>query len=358
MTPAESAVPAIYYDGKTNAKRSVVVYLGAALNITEDRRLTASWPLTEIRRHDVGDGVMRLGLTTNPLSRLEITDSGMQQRVVAACPQLYGDGSIGAVSNVQIVGWSLAAAASILALIFYGIPYLASSLTPLIPHSIEKRLGDAVNGQTRAMFGGKDCTNPEGVAAFKKMVSALQSKANLPDTPNPVVLSSDVPNAFALPGGNVYLLKGLLDKAEDPDEVAGVLAHELGHVAHRDGLRVLIENGGTSFLAGLLFGDITGASVVLTLGRTLVDARYSRAAETAADAFATQIMGELGRSPKPMGDLLLRITGSEKDNPLAIFASHPITADRVAAFEKAKSATKGDEILSAQEWRALKDICK
>ena len=69
-------------------------------------------------------------------------------------------------------------------------------------------------------------------------------------------------------------------------------------------------------------------------------------------------MSELGRSPKPMGDLLLRITGSEKDNPLAIFASHPITADRVAAFEKAKSATKGDEILSAQEWRALKDICK
>ena len=70
MTPAESAVPAIYYDGKTNTKRSVVVYLGTALNITEDRRLTASWPLVEVRRHDVGDGVMRLGLTTNPLSRL------------------------------------------------------------------------------------------------------------------------------------------------------------------------------------------------------------------------------------------------------------------------------------------------
>ncbi len=358
MTSPESSVAAIYYDGKTNAKRSVVIYLGTALNITEERRLTASWSLTEVRRHDSGDGIMRLSLSTNPLSRLEIIDGEMQQRVVAICPRLYGEGSIGAVSNVRIVGWSLAAVASILALIFYGIPYLASSLTPLVPHSIEKRLGDAVNSQTRAMFGGKDCTNSDGVAALKKMVSALQSKAHLLDTLNPVVLSSDIPNAFALPGGNVFLLKGLLDKAESPDEVAGVLAHELGHVAHRDGLRVLIENGGTSFFAGLLFGDITGASVVLTLGRTLVYARYSRAAETAADAYATHIMGELGRSPKPMGDLLMRITGSEKENPLAIFASHPITADRVSAFEQAKLATTGDEILSAQEWRALKDICK
>ncbi len=187
---------------------------------------------------------------------------------------------------------------------------------------------------------------------------ALQSKAHLPYAPKPAVLSSKVPNAFALPGGNVYVLQGLLDKATNADELAGVLAHEFGHVAHRDGLRMLIENGGTSFLAGLLFGDITGVGVVLTLGRTLIDARYSRSAESAADAFAIQVMADLGRSPKPMGELLLRITGNEKDNPLAIFASHPITAERVAAFNNVSNAVTGPEILSAQEWRALKDICK
>ena len=66
------------------------------------------------------------------------------------------------------------------------------------------------------------------------------------------VLSTPVPNAFALPGGRVYLFHGLLAKAENVDEVAGVLAHELGHLRQRDNLRQLIYNGGTSFLIGLL----------------------------------------------------------------------------------------------------------
>lgn len=356
----DTAAPptAILYDGRSNTKHQVVLYLSAALNIAEDGRLIASWPLQDVRRQDAGDGVLRLSVISNALARLEINDADVQAKFVAACPNLYGEGSTGVVSNRQIVGWSLAAAASIIAIIIYGVPLLASSLAPLVPHSVEKRIGQAVDGQVRTMFGGKDCTKPDGVTAFNKLMASLQSKAKLRDPPNPVVMSSKVPNAFALPGGNVYLLDGLLQKAENPDEVAGVLAHEIGHVAHRDGLKALIQNGGTSFLAGLLFGDVTGAGVVLTLGRTLIDAHYSRDAESAADAFAIQVMGELGRSPKPLGDLLLRITGPEKDDPTAIFASHPITADRVATFEKANVAVTGPEILSKEEWQALKTICK
>ena len=68
----------------------------------------------------------------------------------------------------------------------------------------------------------------------------------------------------------VYLLNGLLAKAENPDEIAGVLAHELGHLRHRDGTRNLIYNGGTSFLIGLLFGDVTGSGAVIFASRSLV----------------------------------------------------------------------------------------
>ena len=67
----------------------------------------------------------------------------------------------------------------------------------------------------------------------------LQTAAQLPIPPDPVVLRSNVANAFALPGGRVYVLAPLLAKSETPDELAGVLTHELGHVAHRDGLRRL-----------------------------------------------------------------------------------------------------------------------
>jgi predicted Zn-dependent protease len=82
------------------------------------------------------------------------------------------------------------------------------------------------------------------------IVSRCERIALLPSAtaPDPVVLRSTIANAFALPGGRVYVLSGLLKISETPDEVADVLSHELGHVADRGGLRRLIRDGGTSFL--------------------------------------------------------------------------------------------------------------
>jgi Zn-dependent protease with chaperone function len=124
------------------------------------------------------------------------------------------------------------------------------------------------------------------------------------------VLSSSVVNACALPGGTVYLLDGLIQRARNVDEVAGVMAHELGHAQNRDGLRKIIQTGGSSFLIGLLFGDVTGGSTVLFTARSIVDASYSREAETRADGFTVKAMHGLGRSPRPMGEFLVRVTGS------------------------------------------------
>ena len=75
------------------------------------------------------------------------------------------------------------------------------------------------------------------------MVGHLQERARLPIAPEPAVLRSGMQNAFALPGGRIYVLSGLVTKAETPDELGGILAHELGHVSHRDGLRRLIRDG-------------------------------------------------------------------------------------------------------------------
>ena len=130
-----------------------------------------------------------------------------------------------------------------------------------------------------------------------------------------MVLASSIPNALALPGGKIYLLNGLLQKAEGPDEIAGVIAHEMGHVAHRDQVRVMIQNGGTSFLIGLLFGDVTGSAAAIFAARSLVDASYSRQAESNADAFAIETMHALGRSPAPMGELLFASPAQKATKP-------------------------------------------
>ena len=171
------------------------------------------------------------------------------------------------------------------------------------------------------------------------------------------MLSSSIPNAFALPGGKVYLFDGLLAKAENADEIAGVLAHELGHLAHRDNMRGMIHDGATSFLVGLLFGDISGSSVLIFGSRTLVTSSHSREAEHNADSFAIDVMHRLGRPAKPAGELLFRVTGKERDKGLSIISSHPLTEDRLARMSREDRPASRPPLLTSEEWRALKSIC-
>ena len=113
-------------------------------------------------------------------------------------------------------------------MVLFGVPLAADRLAPLVPQAIERRLGDAAETQIRAVFGGKTCNDAAGQAAFAKLVTALREPAGLDPSVQSAVLATPIPNAFALPGGKLYLLSGLLAKAENPDEIAGILAHELG----------------------------------------------------------------------------------------------------------------------------------
>lgn len=352
------SVAAIYFDGESSRKHAVTLNMAATLEITEDGKDLAAWPYGEIRRADGPKNVMRLkSSSAAPLARLEIRDPAAQVEIGKLCGGLAREAGDD-VSTLRIVFWSLGAVVSILAVIWFGLPVFAERVTPFVPASLENRIGDVADRQMHALFGTKTCTAPEGVQALDKLVGTLTRTAGLDMTRAPAVLDTAIPNAVALPGGKVYVLKGLLDKAQSPDEVAGVLAHELGHVAHRDGVRRLIQDGSSSFLVGLLFGDVTGASVALTAGRGMLTSAYSRDAEAKADLFAGDLMGKLGRSPKPLGDLLMRITGPQTDNPLAIFASHPLSADRLAMLEKNQVTVTGQELLTPAEWRALKAICQ
>jgi Zn-dependent protease with chaperone function len=136
-----------------------------------------------------------------------------------------------------------------------------------------------------------------------------------------------------------------------------VLAHEFGHLRHRDNTRNLIRNGGTSFLIGLLFGDVTGSGAMIFASRSLVTASYSREAEQGADDFSVDVMHKLGRPTKPMGELLFRVTGKQGDSNFSILTSHPLTEDRLRHMTEANQPASGPPLLTAEEWNSLKAIC-
>ncbi len=138
-------------------------------------------------------------------------------------------------------------------------------------------------------------------------------------------------NAFALPGGGIVIMRALLSQAESENEVAMVLAHELGHFAHRDHLRGLGRGLVIASLSALMFGDDTIGRV---LGSTLNLAQlsYSRGQETAADIYGLQLLnkayGHVGGSTAFFERLL------EKDIPgLAWATSHPLSRKRISTIQ-------------------------
>nr|WP_249806370.1 M48 family metallopeptidase [Bradyrhizobium sp. 1] len=332
--------------------------LADALEIVEAGVTPVRWAYDDIRRADSPAGVLRLASTSAPpLARLEIRDVALAADVTARCPRL-DEHQTSRRGVAKIVGWSMAAAVSIVCVVLFGVPLAADRLAPLVPKPIERRIGDASEVQVKTIFGRNACSDSAGKAAFTKLVNRLRDAAGLDDDNMTAgVLPSAIPNAFALPGGKVYVLNALIDKAENPDELAGILAHELGHLKHHDNMRGLIYNGGTSFLIGLLFGDVTGSSAVIFASRSVVEASYSREAETAADTFAIDIMHALGRSPKPAAELMFRITGKEGGGLTSILASHPLTEDRLARMTKEDRPASGPPLLTDTEWQALKGIC-
>jgi predicted Zn-dependent protease len=166
----------------------------------------------------------------------------------------------------------------------------------------------------------------------------------------------DEANAIALPGGRVYVFRGLIDKAENADEIAGVIAHEIGHVAHRDGTRAILEGAGLSFLFGMLLGDFVGGGAVVFAAKSVLQSSYTREAETAADSYGTDLMNKADADARALANMLEKIGGATEPG-MTILMDHPETKARVAAIRRNAASRPSSPLLEPSEWAALKKIC-
>jgi predicted Zn-dependent protease len=100
-----------------------------------------------------------------------------------------------------------------------------------------------------------------------------------------------------------------------------------------------------------------GGGTIVLASRYLIDSAYSREAEAAADDYAGRTMIAAGRPAQPMAQLLERIEGNKSQAPVFL-STHPLTDQRLKALEKLVPSQPGQPLLSEEEWRALKEICK
>jgi predicted Zn-dependent protease len=159
------------------------------------------------------------------------------------------------------------------------------------------------------------------------------------------IIDTDAVNAFALPGGHVYVNRGLVERTRDVSELSAVLAHEIGHVAARHGARNLQRQMRTGSVVSVLYEMILGREPeildqdALRLGPALWTARNSRADEQEADRLAVDYLVAAGVEPDGMVSFLARLEAEERAAPpteeeIAWLATHPTTAERVAATRR------------------------
>jgi predicted Zn-dependent protease len=264
----------------------------------------------------------------------------------------------------RLFGFGLGALVSVYVIMFALVPLLATQLAALMSPEAERALGRATLEQIRSLFSEREtpvrfCQGESGSAALQKLYDRVAAGADLPQVVDLHVLDSPIVNAVALPGGQVVILEGLITAAASPEELAAVLAHELGHVANRDPTREALRSAGSIGVLGLVFGDFAGGSMALVLMNGLINADYSQAAEARADAFAYELLVRNDLPPAALASLFRRLDSGANGGGkiLAHFASHPELGDRIAAAESAPQPDVARPILTESEWAALRWIC-
>lgn len=231
--------------------------------------------------------------------------------------------------------WSIVGGALLVVVLglWFGSDVLVELAVDRIPVEWERKLGESAYHDFLA--GQEILKEGPAVAAVNEMTRRLTDQ--IPNSPyafEVTVVKSDVVNAFALPGGYVVVFTGLMKKAERPEEVAGVLAHELNHALQRHGLERIVKQLGFVAVVSIVLGNPPGlGGVMKQLGVELMTLKFGRAQETEADLTGLALLSRAKIDPSGMITFFQRL--AEKDEGRVEWLStHPMSsarADRLKA---------------------------
>ena len=357
-----------YHDGASAARREVAVECAPdGLRIVEPggEREIAFWPYPALRPVDEWPQAgrpLRIRAGRDP-ARLVLADPPFIAELTRRAPRLAARERRRGALWLRWAGLMVASIAVLLVAIWFALPRFADGAARLVPQEWETAFGrHLVEPVVRhlALFDGNEapafCTARAGREALETLVRRL-APGDSPYDFRVRVVNLEMNNAFALPGGRILLTEGLLRFAESPDEVAGVLAHEMGHVIHRHTTAAMIEGLGLAVLFGVLLGDF-GAGAAGWAGEYLVGATFRREAEAEADGSALDLLARAGFRSQGLADFFERLERESGGTPayLHLLSTHPSNESRRRRFTSGAAADAPS--LGETDWRNLREICK
>lgn len=328
-----------YSDGKTAKQNPCHLVLNnqdLLIYFTEENNRLIIWNLNSVSSCQLNASTLIVTYGNFPHQTIECTGE-----IAQLIYKHWSNGNV--IKNAEgVVFKGKAAVAIALTLVFLGllagfyfyiVPWAGEKAATLIPAEAEADLGNSIAKVYTDVSEQNDTLN-QLLNDFVKELK-ISSTYNIQTG----IIISDQINAFALPGGKIFVYSAIIQKMNSYEELVALLGHEITHVVNQHSLKSICRSAASGMVIATLFGDITGiSSAVLSQADQFKQLNYSRELETEADDMGYELMLRNGIDPKGMIDLLklLKEEGGKMPELMQYLSTHPDTDARIKNIENKK----------------------
>lgn len=351
-----------YCDGQTALSHAIAIAAAQDGIIVAAPQGNAHWAWSDIERADDGadDGDKDIVFKRRPDTGERLTlETSERAEIEARAPHLFKQSALKRES-AELTAGLIATAASLAAIFFIGVPFAAQPIAHLIPSRYQAHLGDLAWTQVNALTEqceGAGAYSSAGWSALDGMYARLKSHANGPPAGDLHVVHANFPNAFTLPDNSIVITDELISLADGPDQIAAVIAHELGHVEAGHVLENVVRQLGLGMFVDIVFGGAGAGQTIAAIN--VLALRYTRGDEEEADRIALRIMDEAALDPGAVAALFRRLARFERDAHATapeFLSSHPDSMRRAEAAARLARPGRAP-VMSAYEWQAVRALC-
>lgn len=336
-------IPALYCDGQTLRSHPVEVQVSADGSLQyAGENVGASLPLSTVRISPrlgrvprflrlPGGGVLEV--PDDPAFDAALAAAVASPRLERAVHWLESRAAIAAASTLLL-------AATVAVAVWLGLPWLARRAAYAVPETIEAQAGRAGYNVFVRSFARSSLTDGQQ-RQVERQLARLQAARAFHVKPVIVFVRMGTPNAFALPGGIIVVTDELFELAYTDDELAAVLAHEMGHVEKRHGLQSVLRSSAALIVVSTITGDLSTLTTFSgTLPFILLQYGYAREFEHEADDYAISLLRDAHIDPINLARILRRLENQrpKHGNDFSYLSSHPATAERIKFVQSYSSA--------------------
>jgi beta-barrel assembly-enhancing protease len=347
-----------YGDGRAAMMHEAQCELGADAITIRLGATTHVWLYADLARADDGNGRIALKRQPDTGERL-MFEAEAKQELKAAAPKLFTDGAQG-VERPRVVVSVIAASWSLAAAFLVGIPLSAQPIASIMPAPYRTQIADISWSQVDAFTNYCDDSD-EAARILNDMAHRVMTASDVPHRDDIwiTIVDADFPNAFALPDDSIIVTDELIQLAGHPDELTGVLAHEIAHIERNHVMTNVVRQMGAGIFFDVVFGGAGAGQAIAVASVNLAGLRYSRGDEEEADARGLDYLDAAGIDTGGLARMFDRfrdVAETEGGEIPTLLSSHPATPARAAAA-RARSRQGMQPSLSDRDWRIVRQAC-